>query len=340
MASNAARVPNMTGTNVGSKARNATSKLTNSASEAVNKLKSSDKLPMIILIAVTVLIFVFVILYITFAMKSSSLDGKTLVKKPINLDKLSSPVQVPNGEMPKSVVGMEYSYVFWMYLERFVQTADSNNITKPYHKLIMYRGSVDDQSSANPIIFMDGLSNKLYVVIKTTESSLSQTDKSLHSILSNNYFLTDKSFDDTTKNLHLVMTIDYVPLQRWVQVGCVVDNKVITLYLDGEIYSVKSVDEFRSARKPYVNRLGKEVPYNLIIDKTDGDLFIGKNNLGNRYTIEGYIGKVEYFNYALTMKDVKNSYYSGPISKGILSMFGISQYGFRSPVYKMNEVVQ
>jgi hypothetical protein len=340
MSSNASKVT----TNLGAKTNSLTTKVgniansaSNAAKNAAKKAAASGKMPLIIIIGVTVLLFVFVILYITFAMKSSSLQGKVLTSKPIKLDQLGSPIQIPNGDMPKPSVGREYTYAFWMYLERFNQSRDSAT-NLPLHKLIMYRGNAEDLSGANPIIFMDGLSNKLYIVIKTTESAIA--DKNLDSILTNNYFMTDKRLDDTSKNLHLVMVVDYVPLQRWVHVAAVVDNKVITLYMDGEIYSVKSVDEFKAARQPHIDRLGKVVPYNLIIDTTDGDLYLGKNNIGNRITIDGYLGKVEYFNYALTMNEVKQSYYNGPLVKGVLSMFGISQYGFRSPVYKLNEVVQ
>lgn len=313
-----------------------------SVSNAMKKAASSDKMPMMILIAVTILLFIFVILYITFAMKSSSLTGKVLTSTPLKLDKLENPLKISNGDMPNPAVGREYSYCFWMYLEDFKQEYNSiDSVTTPMHKLIMYRGNGDDVNSANPLIFMDGGSNKLYVVIKTTESSLiSNANTNLNKILETNYFSSSITLDDTSVNKHLIMAIDYVPLQRWVHVGLVVDNKMLSLFLDGELYSVKSVDEYKAARQPFVTRLGKVVDYNLIVEKSQGDMFIGKSTIGNRRTINGYIGKVEYFNYALTIKDVKKSYESGPLSSGFLSTFGITQYGFRSPVYKLNEVTQ
>jgi hypothetical protein len=329
--SNASRMGNAT-----SKMGNATSKMGNATNRIGNsitnvKSKMSDKMPIIIIIGVTILLFIFVILYITFAMKSSALKGKVLTNTPLKLDKLDTPLVISNGDMAKPTVGREYSYGFWMYMEDFKQTNK--------HKLIMYRGNPDDVAAANPLIFMDNKSNKLYVVIKTTESSLSNGTKSnLNSIITDNYFLSDKDLDDPSVNKHLILTYDYIPLQRWVHLAVVVDNKLVTLYMDGELYSVKSVDEFKAARQPYVTRLGKVVDYNLLIEKSDGDLFIGKSSVGDRITINGYIGKVEYFNYALTIKEVKKCYETGPLSSGFLSKFGLSQYGFRSPVYKLNEV--
>jgi hypothetical protein len=303
--------------------------------------QKDSKIPMIIIIVVTILLFIFVILYITFAMKSNNLKGKALMTIPIKMDKVDKPIQIPNSEIPKTESGREYAYAFWMYLESFSPEMDIPN-NRPMHKLIMFRGNAGDVSSANPLIMMDGQTNKLYIIIKTTESSIvsATVNENLHEIIKNNYFISNISLEDPSVNKHLVLEIDYIPLQRWVHVGVVVDNKVLTLYLDGEIYSVKSTDEFKAARQPYVTRLGKVLPYNVIVEKTDGDLFIGKSVIGNKRTIDGYMGKIEFFNYALSMEQLKKSYKTGPMPTGLLAMLGLGQYGFRSPVYKLNESVQ
>lgn len=301
----------------------------------------SNRTTMIIIIVVTILLFVFVILYITFALKSKNLKGKALVATPVRLDRLESNITIPSASIPKATVGREFTYSFWLYLDQFNKETTAGGVT-PVHKLIMYRGNPNDAASANPLVMMDGLSNKLYVIIKTTESSIasSTVNNNLNEILEKNYFITNASLEDPTVNKHLIMTIDYVPLQRWVNVAAVIDNKVLTLYLDGEIYSVKSTDEYKSARQPYVTRLGKVVPYNLIVEKTDGDLIIGRDVVGNRRTINGFISKVEFFNYALTMNQVKQNYITGPMPRSWLAMIGLSQYGFRSPLYKLNQTVQ
>lgn len=302
---------------------------------------SSNRTTMIVIIVVTLLLFIFVILYITFALKSRNLKGKALVANPVKLDKLDYNITIPNATLPPARVGREFTYSFWLYLERFDKETTTSGVA-PVHKLIMYRGNPGEAASANPIIMMDGISNKLYVIIKTTESSIasSTVNGNLNEILEKNYFITDRRLEDPATNKHLILTIDYVPLQRWVNVAAVIDNKILTLYLDGEIYSVKSTDEFKSSRQPHVTRLGKVVPYNLIVEKTDGDLVIGRDVVGNRRTINGFIGKVEFFNYALTMQQVKQNYLTGPMNRSWLALIGLSQYGFRSPLYKVNQTVQ
>lgn len=304
--------------------------------------KGNNKMYMIIIIAVTILLFVFVILYITFAMKSKNLKGKVLLNVPVKVDTRDAAIQIVNGTMPKTMVGREYSYSMWMYLESFSQ--DMNTTTnKPYHKLIMYRGAAGDIASANPIVMMDGRSNKLYVIIKTTESSIASNTvtSNLDEILTNNYFYNpNMGLENPAVNKHIILTIDYIPLQRWVHVMAVVDNKVMTLYLDGEIYSVKSTDEFKASRQPHVTRLGRTIDYNLIVEKTDGDLFIGKSLIGGKRTIDGYVAKVEFFNYALSIDNVKKVYQAGPLPRGLLAWLGLGQYGFRAPIYKLNQSVQ
>jgi hypothetical protein len=136
------------------------------------------------------------------------------------------------------------------------------------------------------------------------------------------------------------MEVDYVPLQRWVNFIVIVDNKILTLFMDGEIYSVKSTDELKAQRKPDLDANGNPIPYSLIVDKTDNDIQIGKNSINGKVTLNGYLSKLEFHNYAISINQVKSIYNAGPLSKGgLLGNMGI-QYGFRSPVYKLNESVE
>jgi hypothetical protein len=321
---------------IGNAASNAAKNVANGTIASASALMKSDKMPLIVIIVMTVLIFIFVIVYISFAMKSSNLKGQVLLKDPVKINERDSPYQIANADIPKTESGREYSFGFWMYLENFARTIDG-------HKLIMYRGNAGDASSANPLIMLDKYSNKMYIVIKTNESSIdySNVNENLDSILQNNYFMQKSiDFNNPNKNTHLICEVDYIPLQRWVYINIVVNNKYVTIYMDGNIYSTKSTDEFKAARQPVVDRLGKTVDYNVIIDKTDGDLFVGKGVVGNKTTFDGYIAKVEFFNYALTMEQVKKAYESGPVPSGLLSKLGLSQYAFRSPVYRLNASIQ
>jgi hypothetical protein len=323
-----------TGKSAVNSAKNAVSNAATNAKEGFKKLMA-ERGPIIILLIAVLLVFVIVIIYIVFALKNSNLSGKVLTSKPIKLDETSVPVQIASSDIPKPAVGREYTYSFWLYVDTFEQSTDNN-------KLLFYRGGKDSISTANPVVMMDGLQNKLYFAIKTQDSTLTTTSD-LRTIVTNNYFKNQHA-TATTQNKHIIMEIDYVPLQRWVNIICVVDNKIVSLFMDGEIYSVKTVDELKALRKPELNSDGSTVNYNLLVDKTDGDIFIGKNTINNKVTVNGYMSKLEFNNYAINLNQIKGIYNMGPLSGGGISggigkMFGAMglDYSVRSPIYKTNE---
>jgi len=76
---------------------------------------------------------------------------------------------------------------------------------------------------------------------------------------------------------------------------------------------------------------------NLIIDKSDGDIYIGANPQSSQnITINGYMSKLDFFAYAISSIDVKKIYDQGPFSRNFMSMIGLgSTYGVRSPIYNI-----
>jgi hypothetical protein len=286
------------------------------------------------------------------------LTGIQLTSKPIKLDELTTPTEIASKEMPKPVVGREYSFSFWLYIDNFTQTftRDGNGKMIPIDKLIFYRGSAGDISQANPVVFMDGLSNKLHIAIKTQESSLTSIpnrldyNANLYNIKFMNYFMNPKlKIRDTSDplqpaiNKYVVLTVDYVPLQRWVNITFIIDNKLCTVFMDGEIYSVKSTEEFKAIREKELDLRGRPIDVNIIVDKTDGNLYIGKNAVGGRTTVPGYLNRLQFFNYAMSVSEVKSVYESGPLGR---KLFGGAKsggggmstvYGVRSPIYKVDD---
>lgn len=281
-------------------------------------------------------------------MKSSNLKGKTLTSDPIKLDTVAKSVEISAADIPKPAVGREYTYSFWLYLEDFDPI--SNN-----HKLIFYRGTENTLANVNPIVFLDGQANKLHIAIKTQGNTLADSSVvqysqgDLTNIINYNYFINkggninilQPSGYQSSINQYLILTIDYIPLQRWVNIITVVDNKMLTQYLDGEIYSVKTASEFLSTREPEINKIdGSTYNPTLIVDKPDGSIFIGKSSIvGGGNSPNGYLSKLTFYNYAISINEVRSIYNSGP-----LGGFGIgswqSPYALRSPIYKLSDNVK
>ena len=279
---------------------------------------------LIIFIGAALVIFIIVIVYIYFAMRKTGLTGKTLTTVPIKLFGTNSPRSIMNTNIPVPSLGMEYTYSFWVYLENYDQTATNS-------RMLWYRGTMNDIATANPIIYMDKSSNIMYLCVKSQNSVLSggsvNYNQDVGQIALNNQFLNQIPMSNNT-NQYLIMKIDYVPLQKWVNVAMVIDNQIISIYLDGDIYSVKTVNDFN---------YNSSLPYSLIVDKTDGDIYIGANpHPSQNITINGYLSKLDFFSYAISSEDIKRNYDKGPFSKNFLSMIGLgSAYGVRSPVYKI-----
>lgn len=117
--------------------------------------------------------------------------------------------------------------------------------------------------------------------------------------------------------------IKYLPYQRWINVVLVVDNNFIQLFMDGELKEVKDLSDQQS------------IGSSTIVDTPVGNLFIGSTNTNPSFN--GFISKVQVFNYAVTIDHAKIIYKAGPLHKTVLSNIGLSKYGFQSPIYRIDE---
>ena len=126
---------------------------------------------------------------------------------------------------------------------------------------------------------------------------------------------------DGTDNA-VVLAMNYVPRQRWVNVAVSVRDTVATLYVDGEIYSVMTIhDATRTATafKEMFDAAGKT-----------------KATLGNAdQSVEAYLANARVYNYAPIQPDVAAQYSSGPYVQSWLSWLGLGRYKLRNPIYEV-----
>lgn len=296
----------------------------------------SGKSGVLILVLFFILLFVAVIIFLVKEIRGNQYDvGKKLTSDIVKLSEMDSAMEIPGTELKPHKPG-EYSYAFWLYVDGFSQTPG-------YGKAVFYRGERDSVQQANPIIMMDEVSNKLYFVIRTESSTLASTDSSidyrtLKPILERNYFLNkDLQVNTPNTNKHLVLAVQSVPRQTWMHYALVIKNNIVTIYQNGEIYLVKTTNDFMRSKPTEYDQKGDEVPYNLTIDQTTGSVYVGRNSfVGGNNAVSGYLSKLEFFTYALSVNDVYNIYKKGPIPSTWLQKFGIANYGVRTPFYKLN----
>jgi hypothetical protein len=261
----------------------------------------------IILVICAMIVIILITIYIIRIFKKSNLKESKLTKKIIQMDDKSViPYKIPGGSIDVSNRGQEFAYTFWIYLGEYTTTVQ--------HKLVYQRGSalptdtnVTLSYTANPVIALDKGTNKLMFALATSRTTGSNTINSIFSKTAN----------------YITTTIDYLPLHRWVFVTMVLRDNIMTVYMDGDIYSVTTTSDLQTT----------STDVRPIVSSTFGDAFIGSTS----YSTLGFISKLCTYNYALTQNEIKSMYNSGPIKKSLLSMFGIANYGVRSPVYNLQD---
>ena len=298
----------------------------------------------ILLFVVVISVTLYVIFHLYKIMNKTDLRTITLLKNAIKVPKYKSVNISDDTTMPTLYNGTEFSYSMWMYLESFTPT------TKP--KLIMFNGfsnSIGDSDA--PIFYLDPDYVTMHVLLRTNKDRRSNTSEG-----------TIKR--GSLENLHKYRDcVDYVPMQRWVNVTLVVDNEYIQLFFDGELRKVIDItdnelienihESIRIDPSSYTKTKNADLCENnnvcckpentccgkrLINTSTGTNMYVGK--VGVDEVIDGYLSKVQFFNYAVTVDHAKIIYKSGPLHQSVLSRIGVPTYGIRNPFYKIgvNEV--
>lgn len=270
----------------------------------------------IVLIVVVMLVIVFVAMYIVNMFKSNSLKEVKLTNEIVAMDnRMSLPRVILSNTITTAMRGQEFSFNFWIYLsESYDKTTQ--------HKVIFQRGNeaVSNGTSlpsmlnekTSPIVVMDKDTNKMMIAVNTSNVKSGMT---LFDIFQK---------DPTTKRYkgpYLITSIDYVPLQRWVNITISVRDSMLTVFMDSDLYSIVTTID---ATNEYGN-----IPF---IRIPSGDITIGDP----RNSTRGFLTKFRYYNYALAQNQIQKLYNEGPANTSFLSWFGLSRYGVRSPVYELD----
>jgi len=260
---------------------------------------------MIVIIGITI--------FIVSMVKLNNIKHTPLMDKAyISLDDKSNLPYTFSSENVETIsAGKGYTINFWLYLsENYDETIE--------HKLIFFRGQKDSDRSpalfrrdSNPIVAMHKKTNKMMIAVSTKQVPGSMT--------------LDQIFEQDPKTLrykndYLVTSIDYVPLQRWVNITVMVQGNTLRVYLDGDIYSVVSTSDISTDNKLPMIRYNND-------DFTIGDVIT---------PMYGYLANMRFANDILTQSKLRDIYNSGPIDKSILAYLGFGKYGLQSPVYRID----
>ena len=271
-----------------------------------------------VFVVLTLLLIVVVIAYLVWRMNRKMLQSTMVLKDPRKL--LGSPLVFNTEKLPAMGVGQPYSMSFWLYLTDYPTTTNQ--------KLLLWRQSTAASTvtpllpgGAGPIVMMDKNMNKLYVSVPTTRAPPS-------AITSLDQVLFTKGTGASNQWTYLTATVEYVPLQRWVNFVFTVQDSMLTVYQDGSIYTVQSLYDM-------VDQTNNSQP-RPIFSGVVGDMTVGNPGSSLSSDISGFAARVQFFNYALTSRQVRELYTNGPTAANLLRTLGLPAYGLRSPVYSLD----
>lgn len=276
----------------------------------LNNLKSTVQSQDSIMMVILLVLLLSVLVYLILLYNRPSTKKFTIISVPTHLNRKTSGINEfkiinKSKEVPENISTERFAYSFWVYL---------NSVNNSNKDTLIFARTNDDLdvepriivNNAHLLVYMRKETNSMIVKLKTKSSTqIDNGDNNLQT-----------SIDEDTTNF-LEYKIDYVPLQRWVHVLLNVNGKLTTLFLDGKAHSTNISPNMFSIKDPS----------GTVVIGGDSDLDV----------TDGLISRLEFFNYAFTNQGQVNGLYkNGPIKKNILQQLGITNYGVRSPLYRID----
>lgn len=303
---------------------------TEKASESISSISASVKssysslfdtgsiyIGLIIVIVVCVLVAYFLYYIITTRLFLQSKVIAEETRTPV----LCTEKKVVEFKFDKTGNGERRSFTFWIYIH------DMNKYSGMY-KNVFSINSVEkniDINKSSPFVFLDDTNNRMYIRFSS---------KMIPNSINNYTSLTPSTLSNFMKQ---GIVIPYVPLQRWVHIAVVCNansyKNYLYAYVDGDLVNTASTGELD---KLFNNTSSSEKTFRDLDLNVMNYLTIGGRNddFAEGPGFSGLVSKITTYNYELNQKDIYEDYYKGPIS-GFLSRLGLSNYGVRSPIYKI-----
>lgn len=311
---------------------------------SVSQLKTITNRPETIIGLVIVILIALIIAYVMYNYIANSLFNQSRLI--VSATKLPVICNIKNKiQMDRKLTsgnGLKRTYTFWIYIK---------DMSHQYFKNVLYIGSESSLKDRSPQIFLDKNKNKLYCRFSkkyadspgySDDSDVfgdSEDQPSIQSMFGDD--IAAGSLTNFRKYMEQGVCIEYIPIQRWVHVGIVINDYgtstggSITTYVDGDIVGVAGHGE---PCRGIITDGESEHTYNITdldLDRTDNIIIGGSHDVDNSPGFAGLLCKFSMFNYDLNDRDIHKNYNEGPIDN-LMAKLGLGAYGLRSPVYRIS----
>jgi hypothetical protein len=316
--------------NVSDKVTNTASNLMSQVSTAGQMLQTSNGL---LIVGAIISIFVLMVIVLAFYwMINRTINNRKKyvipeTKVPIVASKLQS---FDASLVPAPGNGKRVSFTFWIYIH------DMNKYQGLY-KNVLYRGDVSSSTAtSSPVVLLDSTTNKMHIMFGTEKPDPYEGKKNNIGIGVNGVS-GELSKEREVKYLVATrgITIDYIPIQRWVHIGIVVNEEInggaITAYVVSRTEADNSV--VLQAEGTTLGAVETKLDIqNMNLDKR-GNIYIGGSTESIVQGFSGLLSRLTFYNYDLNVRDMYNSYMEGPVD-GLATKIGAA-YGVRTPIYRL-----
>lgn len=325
--------------------KNTASTITNSVTNSVQNMgnKPETIIGLIIVIIFAGLVAWLMYYFVTKTVFNQSKLVASETKLPVlcnKINKFTLDYKLPSGN------GLKRTYTFWIYIK---------DMAHQYYKNVLYIGDEDKLKDRSPQIFLDKHKNKLFIRFSKKQDFYDNEEVQDTMTWGSNgggssideYFGDDAEgvmgpYSSTfRKYMQQGVCIEYVPIQRWVHIGIVVNDYgtstggSIATYVDGDLVGIAGHGETMRGYGEDLDGIYKYDITNLDLDKNDKLIVGGEHNTESTPGFAGLLCKFTMFNYDLNDRDIHNNYNEGPIDN-FMAKLGLGAYGVRSPIYKIH----
>ena len=175
----------------------------------------------------------------------------------------------PNVSDPKPILrsinedqGMEFSWSTWIWMDN-TEYGDQTTFKRIFSKGNSVNESDNVKQMSAPGIFAHPNTNAIDVVLATFNN-------------------------DSYNQLYETITVNNIPMQKWVNIVIRVQNKTVDVYINGALVERKNMD--------------------VVPKQNYGNIYVGDGING----MNGYISSLRYFNHAIGHGQIQDLMYKGP----------------------------